>query len=157
MDLRNKTVLVAGTGISGIGAAGLLMKTNADLILYDGNRELTAEEIQAKLPEKKNIKIIIGELTDEIIRTLDIAVLSPGIPTDVDFVNRMRNAGVLIWGELELADQFAKGTVLAITGTNGKTTTTTLVGEILKNYYREVHVVGNIGTSYAGVAMDTTD
>ena len=98
MDLRNKTVLVAGTGISGIGAAGLLMKTNADLILYDGNRELTAEEIQAKLPEKKNIKIIIGELTDEIIRTLDIAVLSPGIPTDVDFVNRMRNAGVLIWG-----------------------------------------------------------
>ncbi len=157
MDLRNKTVLVAGTGISGIGAAGLLMRTNADLILYDGNRELTAEEIQAKLPEKKNIKIIIGELTDEIIRTLDIAVLSPGIPTDVDFVNRMRNAGVLIWGELELADQFAKGTVLAITGTNGKTTTTTLVGEILKNYYREVHVVGNIGTSYASVAMDTTD
>ena len=96
-------------------------------------------------------------MTDEIICTLDIAVLSPGIPTDVDFVNRMRNAGVLIWGELELADQFAKGTVLAITGTNGKTTTTTLVGEILKNYYREVHVVGNIGTSYASVAMDTTD
>lgn len=157
MDLRNKTVLVAGTGISGIGAAGLLMKTDADLILYDGNTELTVEGIQAKLPEKKDIKIIIGELTDEIIRTLDIAVLSPGIPTDVDFVNRMRNAGVLIWGELELADQFAKGTVLAITGTNGKTTTTTLVGEILKNYYSEVHVVGNIGTSYASAALDTTD
>ena len=157
MDLRNKTVLVAGTGISGIGAAGLLMKTDADLILYDGNTELTVEGIQAKLPEKKDIKIIIGELTDEIIRTLDIAVLSPGIPTDVDFVNRMRNAGVLIWGELELADQFAKGTVLAITGTNGKTTTTTLVGERLKNYYSEVHVVGNIGTSYASAALDTTD
>lgn len=157
MDLRNKTVLVAGTGISGIGAAGLLMKTDADLILYDGNTELTVEGIQAKFPEKKDIKIIIGELTDEIIRTLDIAVLSPGIPTDVDFVNRMRNAGVLIWGELELADQFAKGTVLAITGTNGKTTTTTLVGEILKNYYSEVHVVGNIGTSYASAALDTTD
>lgn len=157
MDLKNKTVLVAGTGISGIGAAGLLMKTDADLILYDGNTELTVEGIQAKLPEKKDIKIIIGELTDEIIRALDIAVLSPGIPTDVDFVNRMRNAGVLIWGELELADQFAKGTVLAITGTNGKTTTTTLVGEILENYYSEVHVVGNIGTSYAGAALNTTD
>lgn len=157
MDLKNKTVLVAGTGISGIGAAGLLMKTDADLILYDGNTELTVEGIQAKLPEKKDIKIIIGELTDEIIRALDIAVLSPGIPTDVDFVSRMRNAGVLIWGELELADQFAKGTVLAITGTNGKTTTTTLVGEILENYYSEVHVVGNIGTSYAGAALNTTD
>lgn len=157
MDLKNKTVLVAGTGISGIGAAGLLMKTDANLILYDGNTNLTVEEIQAKLPEKRDIEIIIGELTDDVIRTLDIAVLSPGVPTDVDFVNRMRDAGVLIWGELELADQFAKGTVLAITGTNGKTTTTTLVGEILKNYFNEVFVVGNIGTAYTGVALDTTD
>ena len=132
MDLKNKTVLVAGTGISGMGAVRLLMQTDARVVLYDGNIKLTVEEIQEKLPEKKDIQIIIGELTDEVISTLDIAVLSPGVPTDVDFVNRMRSAGVLIWGELELADQFARGIVLAITGTNGKTTTTTLVGEILK-------------------------
>ena len=157
MDLKNKTVLVAGTGISGMGAVRLLMQTEARVILYDGNIKLTVEEIQEKLPEKRDIKIIIGELSDEVISTLDIAVLSPGVPTDVDFVNRMRSAGVLIWGELELADQFARGTVLAITGTNGKTTTTTLVGEILKNYYSEVYVVGNIGTSYAGVALETTE
>ena len=157
MDLGNKTVLVAGTGISGIGAVKLLVKTDANLILYDGNTELTVEGIQEKLPETdKEIKIIIGELTDEVIQTLDIAVLSPGIPTDVPFVNQMREAGVLIWGELELADQFAQGTVVAITGTNGKTTTTTLVGEILKNHFKDVFVVGNIGTAYAGVAMDTT-
>jgi len=157
MDLGNKTVLVAGTGISGIGAMKLLVKTNANLILYDGNTELTVEGIQEKLPETdKEIKIIIGELTDEVIQILDIAVLSPGIPTDVPFVNQMRDAGVLIWGELELADQFAQGTVVAITGTNGKTTTTTLVGEILKNHFKDVFVVGNIGTAYAGVAMDTT-
>lgn len=158
MDLRNKTVLVAGTGISGMGAMSLLVKTEANLILYDGNTELTVEGIQAKLPEtNRKVKIIIGELTDKVIKTIDIAVLSPGIPTDVDFANRMRDAGVLIWGELELADQFAKGTVVAITGTNGKTTTTTLVGEILKNYYKEVYVVGNIGTAYTGVAMDTSE
>ncbi len=158
MDLGNKTVLVAGTGISGIGAMKLLVNTDANLILYDGNIELTVEGIQAKLPEtEKEIKIIIGELTDDIIATLDIAVLSPGIPTDVPFVNKMRDAGVLIWGELELADQFAKGTVVAITGTNGKTTTTTLVGEIFKNYFDDVFVVGNIGTAYAGVAMDTKE
>lgn len=157
MDLKNKRVLVAGTGISGMGAAGLLMKTDAEMILYDGNTNLTAEAIQAKLPEKKDIQIIIGNLSDEVIRTLDIAVLSPGVPTDAEFVKRMRAAGVLIWGELELADQFARGTVLAITGTNGKTTTTTLVGEILKNYYKEVFVVGNIGTAYTGAALDTTD
>lgn len=157
MDLKNKRVLVAGTGISGIGAVSLLGKTDAGLILYDGNKELTEEDVRAKLSEKKDIRIIIGELEDEVIQTLDIAVLSPGIPTDAPFVNRMRDAGVLIWGELELADQFAQGTVLAITGTNGKTTTTTLVGEILKNYFKEVYVVGNIGTAYAGVAMDTTE
>ena len=158
MDLGNKTVLVAGTGISGIGAMKLLVNTDANLILYDGNIELTVEGIQAKLPEtEKEIKIIIGELTDDIIATLDIAVLSPGIPTDVPFVNKMRDAGVLIWGELELADQFARGTVVAITGTNGKTTTTTLVGEIFKNYFDDVFVVGNIGTAYAGVAMDTKE
>ena len=158
MDLKNKTVLVAGTGISGIGAMNLLVKTEADLILYDGNTMLTEEGIRAKLPEtNKNIKIVIGDLTDDIIETLDIAVLSPGIPTDVSFVNRMRDAGVIIWGELELADQFAKGTVVAITGTNGKTTTTTLVGEILQNYFKDVFVVGNIGTAYTGVAMETSD
>ena len=158
MDLGNKTVLVAGTGISGMGAMELLIKTDAELILYDGNTELTVEGIQAKLPEtEKNIQIIIGELTEDVIGRLDIAVLSPGIPTDVPFVNQMRDAGVLIWGELELADQFAKGSVVAITGTNGKTTTTTLVGEILKNYFNDVFVVGNIGTAYAGVALDTSD
>lgn len=59
MDLKNKTVLVAGTGISGMGAVGLLMKTDARVILYDGNIKLTVEEIQEKLPEKKDIKIII--------------------------------------------------------------------------------------------------
>ena len=157
MDLKNKRVLVAGTGISGIGAVGLLMHTDADLILYDGNEKLSVAEIQSKLSGEKDIRIIIGELDDAVIRTLDIAVLSPGIPTDAPFVNRMRDAGVFIWGELELADEFAKGTVLAITGTNGKTTTTTLVGEILKNYFKEVFVVGNIGTAYTGVAMDTTE
>ena len=158
MDLGNKTVLVAGTGISGIGAIELLIKTDAELILYDGNVELTVEGIQAKLPKtEKKIEIVIGDLTEEIIGRLDIAVLSPGIPTDVPFVNAMRDAGVLIWGELELADQFAKGTVVAITGTNGKTTTTTLVGEILKNYFSDVFVVGNIGTAYAGVALDTKE
>lgn len=158
MDLGNKTVLVAGTGISGMGAMELLVKTDAELILYDGNTELTVEGIQAKLPETdKKIEIIIGELTENVIKKIDIAVLSPGIPTDVPFVNQMRDAGVLIWGELELADQFAKGSVVAITGTNGKTTTTTLVGEILKNHFDDVFVVGNIGTAYAGVALDTTE
>lgn len=99
MDLKNKRVLVAGTGISGIGAAGLLLKTDADIILYDGNEKLTEEGVREKLPKNsREVSVIIGALTDEVIRTLDIAVLSPGIPTDAEFVNRIREAGVIIWG-----------------------------------------------------------
>ncbi len=157
MDVKGKNVIVVGAGISGVGAVRLLMNTDARITVYDGNESLTESDIRAKLPDGTNAEIIIGDLSDEVIRTLDIAVLSPGVPTDIDFVNRMRDAGVLIWGELELADQFAKGTVLAITGTNGKTTTTTLLGEILKSYFQSVFVVGNIGTSYAASALDTQE
>ena len=157
MDISRKTVLVVGTGISGIGAARLLLKTGANVILYDGNEQLTQAGIQSKLPEGSQVKIIIGALSEACLKTVDIAVLSPGVPTDAPFVQAMKDKGIIIWGELELAYQFSKGTVLAITGTNGKTTTTTLVGEILKNYFKDVYVVGNIGKSYADIAMETTD
>ena len=156
MDMTGKTVLIVGTGISGIGAARLLQKTNADVILYDGNEQLTQAGIRSKLPEGNQARIIIGELPEDVMARIDIAVLSPGVPTDAPFVMAMKERGIVIWGELELAWQFSKGTVLAITGTNGKTTTTTLVGEILKNYFEDVYVVGNIGKSYADIAMDTT-
>ncbi len=73
-------------------------------------------------------------------------VLSPGIAIDAPFVNAVREAGVPIWGEVELAYVVGKGKLAAITGTNGKTTTTALVGEILAAYYEDVDVVGNIGT-----------
>ena len=156
MDMTGKTVLIVGTGISGIGAARLLQKTNADVILYDGNEQLTQAGIRSKLPEGNQARIIIGELPEDVMARIDIAVLSPGVPTDAPFVMAMKERGIVIWGELELAWQFSKGAVLAITGTNGKTTTTTLVGEILKNYFEDVYVVGNIGKSYADIAMDTT-
>ena len=157
MDMSGKTVLVVGTGISGVGAVRLLQKTQADIILYDGNEQLTKTGIQSKLPEGSKVEIVIGAMPESVMDKTDIAVLSPGVPTDAPFVVKMKEKGIVIWGELEIADQFAKGTVLAITGTNGKTTTTTLVGEILKNYYKDVYVVGNIGKSYADIAMETTE
>lgn len=83
---------------------------------------------------------------------LDFVVLSPGVPTDLPLVNAMRDKKISIIGEIELAYQVAKGKILAITGTNGKTTTTTLVGEILSNYFKDVKVVGNIGIPYTSVA-----
>ena len=88
---------------------------------------------------------------------IDLVVLSPGVPTDLPMVNELRNRQIPIWGEIELAYHFAKGRIIAITGTNGKTTTTSLVGEIMANYFDDVKVVGNIGIPYTSVAADTTE
>ena len=83
--------------------------------------------------------------------------MSPGVPTDLPFVNELRDEGLPIWGEIELAYRCKKGDVLAITGTNGKTTTTALLGEIMKTTYPHVHVVGNIGIPYTGLVAEDTD
>lgn len=154
--MKDKKYLVAGTGISGIGAANLLLKIGADVTLYDGNANLNKEEVICKLV-KNDVDVVLGELTEEVIENTDIMILSPGIAIDAPFVNKVRDSGIEIWGEIELAYQCAKGRLIGITGTNGKTTTTALTGEIMKNYFKEVFVVGNIGIPYTNVALDTTD
>ena len=165
MNLTDKNVLVFGTGISGIGAAKLLLSAGADPVLYDSNPDRNKEEIRSKLPEGKNVRIVTGVLEQELIGQLDLAVISPGVPVDHPDVERMRSAGIRIWGEVELAWECSRGNVLAITGTNGKTTTTSLLGEIMKYhmlqktppYTGKVFVVGNIGTPYTGAALETDE
>lgn len=157
MNLSEKCVLVVGTGISGIGAVELLEKKNIKTILYDGNKDLKEEEIRKKLPSDSKAKIVIGNFNNELLGEIDLAVLSPGVPTDLPFVEDMRKKGITIWGEIELAFYFEKGTVLAITGTNGKTTTTALLGEIVRSYNENTFVVGNIGTPYTSTVLDTTE
>ena len=157
MKLNDKKVLVVGTGISGIAAAELLIKQNIDVILYDGNENLDKEKLYTKSEVLRKIPLIVGELSREQMKTLDVVVLSPGVPTGLPMVNTMRDMGIAIWGEIELAYYFAKGRIIAITGTNGKTTTTALTGQIMENYFNDVKVVGNIGIPYTSVALDTTD
>lgn len=157
MNLEHKKILIFGTGISGISAAKLLQHISADIIIYDGNDKIEISEIKGKLPENFKGRILLGNLPEELIDTLDLIVLSPGVPTDLEIVNKMREKQIPIWGEIELAYYFAKGRIVAITGTNGKTTTTTLVGEIMKNYYENVFVVGNIGIPYTEMVLSTTD
>ena len=157
MEMNYNHVLIAGIGISGIGAATLLNKKGVRVTFYDGNENADLEKFYTKLPEGFHPEVILGELSQENLKETDFMVISPGIPTDAPFTDIVRNAGVPIIGEIELAYQYAKGEIAAITGTNGKTTTTTLVGEILKAYYKDVFVVGNIGTSYADVALETTN
>ena len=157
MKLEGKRVLVFGAGISGIGAADLLCKVGACPVIYDGNDKQDPEAIKARLEQPENVDIILGELSEEARKTLDLVVMSPGVPTDLPIVKTLRTQGLPIWGEVELAYQMGKGKVLAITGTNGKTTTTAMLGKIMSDYLDSVYVVGNIGTPYTSVALDTKE
>ena len=152
MEVTGKKVLVFGSGISGMGAVKLLEDHGADVILYDGNDKLDKCEMKAKLGEGSKAEIILGEFPEGLVDTLDITVLSPGVPTDLPIINEMHEKNVTVIGEVELAYVYGKGDVLAITGTNGKTTTTSLLGEIMKAYNEHTYVVGNIGNPYTVAA-----
>ncbi len=158
-DIIQKKVLVIGTGISGIGSAKLLGKVGAKPVIFDENTKVTADVVKAKLEgyEGETPEIIIGELPEETVKELVLVVPSPAVPLDSELMLRLKNAGLPVWSEIELAFNFAKGTLVAITGTNGKTTTTTLVGEIMKAHFSSTYVVGNIGYSYAERALEMTD
>lgn len=157
MDLQGKKVLVVGSGISGMGAVEALNHAKAEPILFDENEKLQAEDVRAKLKPGLRAEIVIGSLPEEIKQSVDLVVLSPGVPTDTAFVEGFRKRGVKIWGEIELAYEIGKGMVIGITGTNGKTTTTSLVGAIMASHYQDVDVVGNIGNPYTLTALDSTE
>ena len=157
MDLRNKTVMVIGSGISGTGAIEMLERLGADTVLYDSNEKLDEESIRGRLRPDSRTRLIFGKIPEEVQASLSLVILSPGVPVDLPVVEAVEAANIPVWGEVELAYQFGKGRIAAITGTNGKTTTTTLVGEIMKAAYPEVYVVGNIGRAYTGAALEMTD
>ncbi len=157
MELKDKTFLVVGTGISGIAAVKLLAEKGAEIILFDSNAKLEYDEIKKKLPEGLMFSLILGELPDQVMERVDIAVISPGVPVDLPFVVEMQERNIPVWGEIELAYLCGKGRVFAITGTNGKTTTTALTGEIFKTYYDSVFVVGNIGLPYTEYALEMAE
>lgn len=156
LSLKGKKVLVAGAGLSGIAAVNLLSKTECNIVLYDGNSNLKEDEIRKKLSYDIKCNIILGNLPEGIETDFSLVILSPGIPCDLPVIKRFQDAMVPVIGEIELAYQMAKGKLIAITGTNGKTTTTALVGEIMKRYFQPVFVVGNIGIPYTEMANRTT-
>ena len=154
MNLQGKRVLVFGTGKSGIGAADLLEQTGAHVILFDGNENTDKDAVLGKLAHGENAEIYAGELPKEVEAALDLVVLSPGVPTDIPVVQKFYDMGLPVWGEVELAYRVGDGEVLAITGTNGKTTTTALLGKIMQDARESVFVVGNIGTPYTSKALE---
>lgn len=155
MLVTGKKVLVFGSGISGIGAVKLLEDHGAEVVLYDGNESLDQASLREQLGEKTTI--VLGEFPEHLLEELELVVLSPGVPTDLPVILAMKEHGIQVIGEVELAYAFGKGDVLAITGTNGKTTTTSLLGEIMKCHQEEVFVVGNIGNPYTIAAGQMTE
>ncbi len=148
---ESKKILVAGAGISGIGAAHMLIETGESVVLYDSNESLDRKKLEEEVP---GARILLGELTAHEAEQIGYCVISPGIPLRAPFVQVLKEAGVPILGEIEAAYRHGKGRLAAITGTNGKTTTTALVGEILRAYFPSTFVVGNIGTSYTAHALE---
>ncbi len=160
---ENLRCLVIGTGVSGRGAAKLLLSIGAVVILFDENENVDTDSIRASFGKDERIRVIKGNLPYEVKNSIDLVVLSPGVPLSNPLVRYFDEKDTEIIGEVELAFCCGKGDVLAITGTNGKTTTTTLLGEIMKNHAekegkgRKVFVVGNIGDPYTLYANEMDD
>lgn len=157
-SLRNTPVLVIGMGKSGRAAVEVLCGLGAVVSVQDSN---TADKMDAGFVDflkKNNVKMYFGEIPEDM-SVFDMLVMSPGVPTDLPFVCAARDAGAEIVGELELAYRITEAKYVAITGTNGKTTTTTLVGEIFRASGRKTHVVGNIGNPVVteAIASDGED
>lgn len=155
--MNSQKVLVAGSGKSGIAASGLLLKLGGEVVLYDSNAALDKEKLLAQFEHNKNLSVVLGELSRTDLFGVELAVLSPGIPLGAPFVKVLDDAGIPLWSEIQLAYQVTRGKLAAITGTNGKTTTTALTGAIMKTFYEEVFVAGNIGIPYTETALLTTD
>lgn len=153
----SQKVLVAGTGISGISAAKLLLAQGGEVVLYDGNEKLSAEELKKNFENDAKVTVVLGDLKKTDLLGVELCVISPGISLEAPFVAVLDEAGIPIWSEIELAYHCSRGKLAAITGTNGKTTTTALTGEIMKHYCDSVFVVGNIGDPYTAHARETTD
>lgn len=148
MEYNGKKALVCGMARSGIAAAKLLNRLGARVTLQDMKKR---EEISADVLalEGEGIVLYTGANPDEIACAQDLIVLSPGIPCDLPFIAAAEEAGIEVISEVELAYRLTPCPITAITGTNGKTTTTTLTGEIMKTAYSGTAVVGNIGIPYS--------
>jgi UDP-N-acetylmuramoylalanine--D-glutamate ligase len=155
MELAGKRVLVVGLGASGLAAARFLKKRGARVTVSDTRPGTLIAELPALLDE--GIMVEAGSHGLLTFRRQDLIVVSPGVPSNVPELMQVRAMGMRIIGELELGAQFLQGEVIAITGSNGKTTTTTLMGEILKAAGRTTLVGGNIGTPVTELAEESLD
>lgn len=149
--------LVAGTGISGIGSAKLLLNKGFEVVIFDENLSVSSEEVIEKIGANDKLSVFIGKLNEEVASGVAFCVMSPGINPATDFCKLLDSMNIPYISEMELAFRYDKGRVVAITGTNGKTTTTSLLGEICKGAGMDTIVAGNIGNAYTGEVLSSSE
>lgn len=146
--------LIVGAGRSGINAAKLLSQLGEDFIIYDGNTDLDKAAVCEKIG-RAEVEFILGDFSSFDFSQADICVVSPGVSLETPIMRAVAEHGIPIWGEVELAYRHDKGTVIGITGTNGKTTTTSLTYEIIRRCAKKALLVGNIEIPYTGYALES--
>ena len=144
--------LIVGAGRSGICSAKMLLELKKEIVIYDANEELDKAAVCEKIGAE-NLQFILGDVTEKDFEGCDICVASPGVSLETPVMKAVEKAGIPVWSEIELAYRYDKGKVIGITGTNGKTTTTSLVYEIVKAYNEKTLLVGNIEIPYTGLAL----
>jgi UDP-N-acetylmuramoylalanine--D-glutamate ligase len=155
MDVKGKRVLVVGLGKSGVASAIFLKDRGARVSVSDAKTE---DQLRSAIPVllDRGIPVETGGHGERTFRDQDLIVVSPGVPSDVPQLEKARAAGIPIIGEVELASRFLKGHIVAITGSNGKTTTTALAGEVIGMGGYEMLVGGNIGTPAISLVAEAT-
>ncbi len=151
-NMQNKKVLIVGMGKSGIAATQAMLKLGAKVFVQDSKPLSEIEPQLVNFLISRNVKCYFAE-KPSCLEDIDMMIVSPGVPLELGFVQEAINKGVEVVGELEIAYRAGNGNYVAITGTNGKTTTTTLVGEIFKNAKKKTYVVGNIGVAVISMAL----
>jgi UDP-N-acetylmuramoylalanine--D-glutamate ligase len=153
--IKGKKVSVFGMARSGMAVARLLSKNGADVFVTDVKEE---KELNFEIQELKNLSIPfeIGSHSPKAISQRDYIVLSPGISSDIPILKRAKEEGLPLFSEIEVAFWLCQAQIAGVTGSNGKTTTSTLVGEILKKDKRECRVAGNIGVPFSSVVEDVS-
>src|SRR4051812_22092950 len=156
MNIEGRKALVLGAGKSGVESARFLAARAATVALHD-RKPVEEWSDAAKALKAENVGLIGGDLPSWLLDQIDLVVISPGVPTTTIPARYVDRKDGEVIGEVELAYRFLKGRIVGITGSNGKTTTTTLIGELLKNAGLATQVGGNIGTPLLTLAESSTE
>jgi UDP-N-acetylmuramoylalanine--D-glutamate ligase len=155
-DVSGKRILVIGIARTGVATSLFCARHGAIVTAIDTRKESELAEHAAKL-RSHNISLKLGGYSLEILSGHDLVIPSPGVPADSEILKAARGQKIPVWSEIELADRFLNGRLIGITGSNGKTTTTSLIEHILKNAGFDTLLAGNIGTPLIDVVEKTTD